>query len=442
MKQANCFKDLTAWLAWLDHGCVKKNAIQSQKIVAKIIDHLKIWPSVPVITIAGTNGKGSCVACLEAMYAQAGLNVAAFTSPHIFKFNERIRFNTKPVTDGVICEAFAVIYATIHKELLLCDSVSQRLSYFQFVFLAALYIFAHTKLDLIVLEVGIGGRYDITNVVDSDVAVITSIDLDHCDVLGHTREKIARDKAGIMRAGKPVVCGDINPPTAIFIEAEKLGALLYTYQQDFSVEQKATNWNWIGKQNSIYALPYNTSVLTQNIATAIQTVNCLGSLHNFLALTDQSIIDAIRHLQICGRGQLFDVNGVGVLVDVAHNPAAVKVLQQKINKATHTYPGQKYAVFSMQTGKDILQTVACLQNIITKWFVANIVSRRTVKCALIVSILNGINADVEALIDIVQAFEAALQKAKAGDIIIVFGSFLVVSDVLQHLILQYNVELI
>jgi len=422
------FNDLNSWLNWFESLKIVRNAYIARQQVTEVAKRLGLLPfsakhnlsreCCKVITVGGTNGKGSCVALLESIYHAAGYKIGAFTSPHLLFFNERIRLQRQEVDDEKIIVAFDLI-----------DKARGNipLVYFQFAFLAALLIFKDADLDLIILEVGIGGKYDATNIIDTDLAIITSIDLDHCEILGNTREQIAIDKAGIIRPNKPIVCGDFDPPAAIFAEAKKNNAQLFYQTKDFYYEELSDSWNWYSDAKRLEKLPLVTNILLQNAATVLMAVESFSDVIN---VSKQEILRGLTDIIILGRQQLISINEIKVLLDVAHNPAAAQFLLTKLR--SFKAKGKKYAIVGFMHDKDIAETLVSFVDDIDQWLITELPSARSAKIKQILPILQTIGAKkVQCCTNPFDALQEALQQAKIGDMIIIFGSFLLVAAVLH-----------
>lgn len=414
------FNDLNAWLSWLESLNITRNASVAKQQVTEVAKRLGLLPfPKKTITVGGTNGKGSCVALLESIYSAAGYKVGAFTSPHLLRFNERIRLQCKNVSDEKIVTAFDLI-----------DKARGDipLVYFQFSFLAALLIFKDADLDLIILEVGIGGKYDATNIIDTDLAIISSIDLDHCEILGDTREKVALDKAGIMRPNKPIICGDFDPPDAIFTTAKKVKAKLFCQAKDFRYEENNDFWNWYGATKQLEKLPKPINILLQNAASVLMAVE---SFNDTMPITNQAILQGLTDIVILGRQQLISINGKKVLLDVAHNPAAVQLLLAKLRGLKIT--GKKHAIVGFMRDKDIPGALVHFVKDIDQWWVTELPSPRSAKIEQLESALRTIGAkNIQHFLKPLDALQEVLQQVKIGDIIVIFGSFLLVAAVLRQ----------
>jgi len=423
-------KTLSQWLQWLESLRLVRTAPEALKTLRDIAERLELLPlDIPVITVGGTNGKGSCVALLESIYKTAGYRVGAFTSPHLIRFNERIRVDQMEVSNEQICEAFSQI-----------DRARGDLSlnYFQFSFLAALMIFKRLDLDLVVLEVGIGGRYDAVNMIDPEVSIIASVDLDHCAVLGNTREIIGRDKAGIMRPGKPVVCGDLNPPKSIYEEAKKIGARLYCQQRDFEFSAEEDVWHWEGPHQEQYnALPRPSSIALLNASTVLMAIMCLQPQ---FPITMADLKQGLERVQIRGRGQLVSLplakvrkagesDNIEILFDVAHNPAAANLLSQQLDRLKPR--GRVYAVIGMLQDKDIAGVLHYFDQKIDHWFITKLPDPRSADPEAIAARLPSVSSQCTCYLEPVLAFQSALKQANPNDLILVFGSFVLVGELLS-----------
>ncbi len=389
--------------------------------VAAVAGTLGVLPvGVPVITVAGTNGKGSTVAVLESLLGETGQLTGVYTSPHLLRFNERIRVGGAEASDTEIVAAFEMIDSAR-------DATS--LTYFEFATLAALLVFRARQVDVLVLEVGLGGRLDAVNIVDPDVAVITHIDLDHQEWLGSSRDGIAREKAGIMRRGVPVVIGDPQPPAALLDSARELGAAPVLCQgRDFQV-QPETDATWrpqIGGR-LLPALPRGP-LQPENICSALQAAAVLGCV-----ATDEQLVRAVARARPRGRCELRVITGREYLVDVAHNPSAVKKL---VEYCSSTYcKGRVFALFSVMADKDYKGMIAAAGRHFEAWFVAD--QPDNPRAAPAVDIDAALRAAGQRVAAVSDNLQQALQRATGlmaeGDRLVVFGSFYTVAAVMPLL---------
>ncbi|MEY4768030.1 MAG: hypothetical protein RL637_669 [Pseudomonadota bacterium] len=415
------FDNLSAWLQWQENYHPRPIDLGLER-TASVFRQLNPTNIKPItITVAGTNGKGSCIAFLEAIYRAAGYKVGSYTSPHILKYNERIKINGLPVTDSAICEAF--------------DRIDQRraeisLSYFEFGTLAALDIFARAELDIQLLEVGLGGRLDAVNIVDADVAVISSIDIDHTDWLGNTREQIAAEKAGIFRPFKPAIVGDLYPPVSLRNVAIQQQASLFLINQQFSYQKRDSFWDWITENQQYFALPLPCLAGEHQFCNAATTLCAVEQLQSRLPVTETQIHQGLISAQLNGRFQLIQ-NDISILLDVAHNPQAVTSLRNYLDK----YFADKtiYAVFAMMKDKDIASVIACMKPRVKAWFLAPLSNPRAASERIMCDyfLAQGIELH-KGFTQFSHSLNAAKQQAKSGDLIVIFGSFFLVSEYLTH----------
>ncbi len=343
------FDTLQAWLDWQLQLHTSEIELGLER-VGSVWSLLHPVPlSCKVITVAGTNGKGSSVAFLEAILKAGGYRVGCYTSPHMLRYNERIRLNGAEVSDERLCLAFEEVDRA---------RADTPLTYFEFGALAALVIFASEPLDVVVLEVGLGGRLDAVNIIDADVALITTIDIDHSDWLGETREEIGREKAGIMRPSRPVVFAGANPPLSVLRQAEHLSVPFLRNGADFSYQGDQQGWSWHGVHRRRHALPYPRLRGSHQLSNAAAVLAVLECLEQTLPLDQQAVRNGVREAALPGRFQVVDGAPVTIL-DVAHNPEAVGVLQRNLEETPCS--GRTLAVFSMLEDKDIGEVVQIIE---------------------------------------------------------------------------------
>ena len=361
-------------------------------------------PAKRIVTVAGTNGKGSCVAALQALLTSAGYRVACYTSPHLIDYRERIVIDGHCVSDDAICEAFEQIELARGRT---------SLTYFEFGTLAALLLMAREELDVAILEVGLGGRLDAVNILDADIAIVTGVALDHQEWLGDDLNQIAAEKAAVARANKPLVCGDLNPPAGLFGAAEKAGATVMVNGRDFSASQFAP-------------LP-ETSLPPASIACALQAT----SLITGLSPTDVNV-DAIGNVAVPGRFQTLTINGVPVVLDVAHNPQAAAWLADRLNNAT----GHLIAVVGIMVDKDIPNILEPLRSLVKSWYFCNLPDQpRAADAGMLSAMLYNASESLSAKTSVcsspLNGLESALLEAAPGDQVVVFGSFFTVGPILD-----------
>lgn len=411
--------NLNSWLAGLSFNRHADRSMQFHHIQL-MLERLNLLPLKSiVISIAGTNGKGSCAAFLESIYSQAGYRVGTFTSPHLLVFNERIRLCQKNASDEVICDAFSQLEKA---------RGDLKIGYFQFTFLAALIIFQKANLDIILLEVGIGGLYDAVNTVDADLSIITQIGLDHCDILGNSRELIAQQKAGIMRQGKPVVCGDYDPPSTLFEIVDKLQSKLFRVNKDYSFEKKKVDWSWCCADKILSHIPI-PHLLTRNAATVLMAVECLQAE---LPVVEEAIRKGVQEVQLLGRQQLIKYKNISILFDVAHNPDAMFLLAEKIKKLK--FQGKKRVIFGVMKDKDVRGMIQALNADIDYWYFVSLQYDRSVSANSLMEILAEFDiAKGQTYSAPFDALNEAISQSNTEDLIVICGSFLTVAGVLERI---------
>lgn len=416
------FDTLKDWLYW-------QESLHPQSIdlgldrVTQVYNALDIAPLTPpiTITVAGTNGKGSSIAFLEAIYLAQGLRVGAYTSPHILKYNERIKINALPVSDELICTAFEHIEA-------IRNDIS--LSYFEFSTLAALYIFSHSNLDIQLLEVGLGGRLDAVNIIDPDAAIVTSISIDHTAWLGGTREAIAYEKAGVFRANTPAITGELEPPSSLIDSACQKQAELLRLGQDFSYNKNANSWDWQSGKHHLKDLPPPVLKGEHQYRNASSVLAAIDCLQNRIPVSEQAIRQGLRGANLPGRFQLIE-SEPPVLLDVSHNPQAAQALIDYLQAEFKHTP--VHAVFTMMNDKDISGVISLMQPYIAHWYVSPLDNPRTCKESELEKVFQqyDINQLSLGFKDFLAAYLAAKNNAQAEQgIILIFGSFFLVSEYL------------
>jgi dihydrofolate synthase/folylpolyglutamate synthase len=414
-----------SWLSYIESLHPKTIDLGLER-VQRVFNVLNWNSHARIITITGTNGKGTTVATLEAIYKAAGYQVAAYTSPHLLNFNERIRINGEEVTDTLLCQAFEAVEKARQQEE---GKEPISLTYFEFTTLAAFWVFAQSALDVIILEVGMGGRLDAVNIVDADVAVITNIDLDHQDWLGNSREAIAIEKLGIARSQKPLIYGETNAPAGFFEYVEKQSIPLLQITRDFTIEIDEPNqqWRW-HNQKQDYQKLFLAPFIISNMGCAIQAIECL---QDKLPVTQQAIEQGLKQIHLTGRCQII-AQQPWQLIDVAHNPHGsaylANCLNRMVNKQTK---GTVKAVFSALKDKDIDGIVAPLLQLVDEWHVAGLGTERGNTAEKIAAIITQKTAvPVFKYDQVTHAYQTATSQAQEGDGIVIFGSFHTVAEVL------------
>jgi dihydrofolate synthase/folylpolyglutamate synthase len=411
---------LAAWLAYLETLHPKAISLGLER-VRSVHDRLALAPACPVVTVTGTNGKGSTSAFLERMLSAGGYRIGLYTSPHLLRYNERVRIGGAEATDAELCAAFAAVEA-VRQDI--------PLTYFEFGTLAALWLFARARTDALVLEVGLGGRLDAVNIVDADVAVVTTIAIDHTDYLGITREDIGREKAGIFRAGRTAVCADRDPPTALVDYARAIGAVLLRIGVDFGFVAEQRQWRYFGPGGARHGLPYPALRGTYQLANAAAALTALDALRTRLPVDMGAVRDALVSIELPGRFQVLPGRPVTVL-DVAHNVQAAHALADTV--AAMGFHPQTLAVFGIMADKDIDAVIAALKPRVDRWLVATLPPPRGATAMLLRRHLEqaGVIADaIRTFDDAGAAYRAAREIAAEADRIIVFGSFLTVAAAL------------
>jgi dihydrofolate synthase / folylpolyglutamate synthase len=389
--------------------------------VAAVRDRLGLKPRFPVLTVGGTNGKGSVCAMLEGMLAEAGYRVGLYTSPHLVHFNERIRIAREEVVDAELIAAFERI-----ETARLPDS----LTYFEFSTLAAVDMFVQKDVDVAILEVGLGGRLDAVNAFEPDCAVVTTVDLDHMDYLGPDRESIGREKAGIFRSGVPAVCGDEDPPETLTAHAEEIGAPLILMGRDYGFKAEPGQWRFWSSRGKRNGLPHPVLRGAYQIANAATALAALETLTETLPVDMGAIRRGLLEAELAGRFQVLPGRPM-VILDVGHNPHAARGLAESLRRLQAG--GRILAVFAMLADKDAGAVAATLKDQVDEWLVAGLpgprgVEARRMRDALLAS---GIQRPISEHATPALAFEVALRSAGQDDKILVFGSFHTVGAVLQ-----------
>ncbi|MCK5918488.1 MAG: bifunctional tetrahydrofolate synthase/dihydrofolate synthase [Cocleimonas sp.] len=420
-------RTLSEWLDWQEtlHLSSIDLGLDRVRIVAAKLDLLTL--SFPIISIAGTNGKGSSTAMLQSIYQQAGYKTGVYTSPHLLRYNERIAIDGTPASDTAICKAFEQINQARGKT---------SLTYFEFGTLAAAVLFAQKNIDIAIFEVGLGGRLDAVNLWNADIALITSIAIDHESWLGNNREDIAIEKAGIMRRGKPVICGDKYPPTTIASEAKRIGAQLIQRDIAFSLSRDSSpnnteQWQWHDLQANVsLTLPLPSLAGEFQLDNAASVIVVITQLQARLPVTMLAIERGLVTTVLAGRLQII-ATSPEILVDVAHNPQAAQQLALYLR--SHTHSGKNIALFSVLKDKDLEGIISPLKDIIDQWAIISIDSDRGQSAENIKFALKKLGINNTTIVN--NNFKKAVQDIKNAlkyeDRVVAFGSFLLVSGVLE-----------
>lgn len=402
---------LATWLSYLEHlhsktidlGLTRVNEVAGRMAVVK--------PAPFVFTVAGTNGKGTTCRTLESVLMAAGYRVGVYSSPHLVRYTERVRVQGEELPEAAHTASFAEIEAAR-------GEIS--LSYFEFGTLSALWLFKQAQLDIVILEVGLGGRLDATNIVDADVAVVTSIALDHTDWLGPDRESIGREKAGIFRSGRPAIVGEPDMPHTIADVAAEKGAVLRRRGVDWRYASGEQGWDFSDEQGTLAGLPL-PQVPMPNAATALAALRASG-----LTVSEQAIRDGIRQAMLPGRFQIIG-EAPRVILDVAHNPHAAAYLAGRLKSLPKT--GRVLAVIGMLHDKDIAGTLANLMAEVDCWYCAPLEGPRGATAEQLLEHLRT----GRACADVAQAWHAAMADAGPEDTVLVCGSFHTVAHVMEEI---------
>ncbi|TRX75714.1 bifunctional tetrahydrofolate synthase/dihydrofolate synthase [Pseudomonas mangiferae] len=425
-------RTLAGWLAYLEQ--LHPNAIDmGLDRCREVADRLGLARPAPrVVTVTGTNGKGSTCAFLASLLAAQGLRVGVYASPHLLAYNERVRIDGRDASDAALCQAFEAVEQA---------RGAITLTYFEMGTLAAFWLFQRASLDAVVLEVGLGGRLDAVNLVDPDLALVTSIGLDHAEWLGDTRESVAYEKAGIFRAGKPALCGDLEPPEPLLQQAEALGAPFYLRGRDYDLAMGDQGWHWRGVDRDgrgleLHGLP-KLDLPMENAALALQAYALMG-----LPWQPKSMAMALLSTRVAGRLDRRHLRWRGkpltLLLDVGHNPHAAEYLAQRLR--ARPAKGMRRAVFGLLADKDLAGVVRPLLEGIAYWAVAPLPTPRTRSAEALQAHLQASGVSAQVYADVAAALQAQCEQARAGDEILVFGSFYCVAEALQWLAGQAEEE--
>ena len=415
-------KTLDDWLAHCERLHPKAIELGLER-VKSVADRMGLRFACPVVTVAGTNGKGSTCAMLEAILLQAGYRAGVYTSPHLVHFEERCRIGGEIATGDELVPHFEKAEAARR-------DVS--LTYFEFTTLAIMSLMASSKLDVAILEVGLGGRLDAVNIVDADCAVITSIDLDHMEFLGTDRESIGREKAGILRTGRPAVVSDPVPPQSVVDRAADIGADLWLLGRDFNFQGDKQQWSWAGRGRRYPGLGYPALRGANQLVNASGVLAALEALRTKLPVTAQAIRNGLAMVELPGRFQI--VPGQPALVlDVAHNPHSIAALAANLD-AMGFYP-VTHAVFGAMADKDVAAMLRKMAPIVDRWYFTDLPTPRAESAMKLQAKWRGIETRADACASVhaspQEAFDAARAAADPADRIVVFGSFYTVGGVLK-----------
>jgi dihydrofolate synthase/folylpolyglutamate synthase len=413
---------LSDWLAYLERLHPKTIELGLER-VAEVRRRMGLAVAFPVITVGGTNGKGSTCAMLEAMLHAGGYRVGCYTSPHIADYNERVRIGKQMASDAELCAAFGKVEQarTRHPEI--------SLTYFEFGTLAAMQCFIEHQVEAAILEVGLGGRLDAVNVFDADCAVVVSVDLDHTDYLGDTREKIAYEKAGIFRQGRVAVFGDPDMPPAIAAQAEKAGAQLWRLGAQFGYAAHGQQWDYRGPAGGRNALSYPALRGAYQLNNASSALAALDALRERLPVSMEAVRRGLAEVALPGRFQVLPGRPMQIM-DVAHNPHAARALAQNLAALP---PARTYAVFAMLRDKDMAGVARALDSQVDVWLVAGIDAPRGANATELAQVLRvqPVRGEILTFATVSDALRHACNEAAENDRIVTFGSFYTVAAAMR-----------
>ncbi|MGO8755630.1 MAG: bifunctional folylpolyglutamate synthase/dihydrofolate synthase [Gallionellaceae bacterium] len=436
---------LTDWLTYLESLHPKTIALGLER-VAQVKQRLNLQPDFPIITVGGTNGKGSVCAMLESTLHAAGYRVGCYTSPHLLEYNERVRIAKERASDAELCAAFERVEwartkitpefndaspsPTLPRRGQLSDSLEIPLTYFEFGTLAAMQCFIEHKVQVAILEVGLGGRLDAVNVFDSDCAVVASVDIDHTEYLGDTREQIAFEKAGILRAGKVAIFGDRDMPAAIATEAQRIGAELWQLGNQFRYAASSRQWDFDGMNGTRNALPYPALRGAYQLNNAAAALAALDVLKDKLPVSMEAVRRGLVEVSLPGRFQVLP-GRPQIILDVAHNPHAARSLAQNLAGLPPCH--KTFAVFAMLKDKDMAGVARALKEQVDVWLVAGIDAPRGASADELARVLRAEAAQGEIMVfpSTQEAMHHACNVAAENDRIAAFGSFYTVADVMR-----------
>ena len=407
---------LDDWLARLEAPTVIELGLDR---VRRVRDAAGLLPACPVITVAGTNGKGSTCATLEAVLGAAGYRTGLYTSPHLLRYNERVRIGGRDADDAALVAAFEAVEAA---------RGDTALTYFEFGTLAAMHCFLAARVDVVILEVGLGGRLDAVNAWDADAAIVTSVDFDHMDYLGDTLDKIAYEKAGVYRAGRPAICAPVAPPASLSAHAAAIGADLRRAGRDYRAEVRGATWDFAAPEANWSGLPPPRLAGACQLGNAAAALAALAALRDRLPLDVEAVRRGLEKVALPGRYQrLYDAPET--VVDVAHNPEAARALASVL-AAT---PRRTLAIVGMLADKDVNGVLAPLLPRVEAWWTLPPDSPRALAADVLAARLAELGAArVAAMPDFAHALAAARGEAGGNDRILIFGSFFTVSAALHH----------
>ena len=414
------FATLPEWLNYIEGQHVRAIDLSLDRL-ALVRERLRASTSAVVITVGGTNGKGSTCAMLESILAVAGYRTGVYASPHLLRYNERVRIEGRLASDEALCAGFAAVEA-VREDI--------PLTYFEYGSLAAWWLFCQSRLDVLILEVGLGGRFDAVNLFEPDCAIVTGIALDHMDFLGPDRESIGFEKAGIYRAGKPAICGDAEPPSSLLGHAKKIGADLLVRGRDYHHHARGNNWDFIGRKTKWEGLKRPSLKGDFQLDNASGVLMALECLAERLPVDRRAIDQGLSKAALAGRFQVLSGKPLTIL-DVAHNPQSAQTLAQTLGSLEKGV--ETWAVCGMLVDKDIAGSLAFLTPLVDRWFLCDLPGPRGAQASELARVLGElkVKADMECFSSPHEAFIQARSLAGENGRIVAFGSFLTVADVMS-----------
>ena len=406
-------RSLADWLAYIERQHPQAIALGVER-VAEVFRRLEVAIACPVFTVGGTNGKGSTCAMLESILQAGGYRTGLYTSPHLLRYNERVRVGGHEADDAALCESFAAVERARGEV---------PLTYFEYGTLAAMHLFAGAGLEALVLEVGLGGRLDAVNVLDADCAVLTSVGIDHVEYLGSTREEIGREKAGIFRPGRPAVVADPDPPASVLAADARLLLL----GRDFGYQSQDTQWAYWGPAGKRSGLAHPALRGRVQLRNASAALAALDSLRERLPVAMQDVRRGLAEVSVPGRFQVLP-GRPQVILDVAHNPQAAAILAANLGDSG--YAPEVIAVVGMLKDKDIAGVLRAVAPRITRWHLAGLPGPRGMNADSLFGVFSELKIKEPATrhASVTEALAAARREAGENDKIVVFGSFLTVAD--------------
>ena len=424
-------RTLDGWLQLVEQRSPERVIDLGLERVRAVAARMGLRVGVPVFTVAGTNGKGSVCALLEAMLRAAGSRTGVYTSPHLLRFEERCRIDGRDAAPEALADSFARVEAA---------RGDAPLTYFEFTTLGVLDALTRAGVDALILEVGLGGRLDAVNIIDADCAILASIGLDHTHLLGATLDDIGREKAGIMRAGRAAIICDAQPPASVLAHAADIGADAWLAGRDFSSQSDGQQWTWEGRGQRVDSLPLPTLPGAHQLGNAAGAIAALQALKARLPVPEEAIRAGLRAATLTGRLQVLPASGESpqVVLDVAHNPQAATALAQALRAldAEGAAP-RTHAVFGAMADKDVAGVLACLDDAVDAWYFCGLPTPRAASAPQLLDIWRaatkrGNVAHAAAFDTPAQALDAAARACGSADRIVVFGSFYTVAGVLAQ----------